>query len=159
MAGSLAVVFRNYAAEVAEPLESGLIDSGAKKVCSTGDNGKGLSNRNPWYNVKFETNLNKEKAIETIREVAQANGYSLQEIFAPNGENVIYKASRGVDYPGLEPGNSDVQFQIYDASDSVGCVFGDPKLNYADDRVVISLNVGLPRFTCGAPLTCNTLPW
>lgn len=76
---------RNYATEVAKPLEEALVKAGAIKKCSEGDNGRTIDNREPWYKSYFEMNAPRGEAVEAIRQIADENGYNL---LYENGEPI-----------------------------------------------------------------------
>lgn len=54
------LLFRNYAQEVAQPLEGALIRAGASKVCQGGDPGRGPDTIAPGYVALFKTSASVE---------------------------------------------------------------------------------------------------
>ncbi len=70
--------FSNHAAKTARPFEVALARAGGVKKCDMGDAGRGPDNNAPWYSVYYELPLNRERAVETINEIAANNGYSLR---------------------------------------------------------------------------------
>lgn len=69
----------NQAKAVASPIEEPLVSSGAVKKCETGDSGRGISNREPWYRVYFATTKNNSDVKALIYEIAAKAGYDLRE--------------------------------------------------------------------------------
>jgi len=67
----------NYAQEVAEPFEKGLMARGASRVSSGGDAGRGLDNREPYYDATFRLAGTRDRAEELVSAVAKEDGYTL----------------------------------------------------------------------------------
>src|SRR6476469_8699350 len=75
---------RNYAAEVARPIEEGLIKAGAVKVCADGDSGRGIDNRVPHYGSTFEMHASRDVAVAIMQRVATDTGYHITHASTEN---------------------------------------------------------------------------
>ena len=70
---------RNYAADVAKPLEDALVKAGAVKKCTQGDNGRSIDNRMPWHQSYWELAADRDTAVSTMTKIAKENGYTIQQ--------------------------------------------------------------------------------
>lgn len=70
---------RNYAAEVAAPIEQELIKAGAVKKCSSGSTGKGFlsGNLEPWYEASYAIKADRQAAEDAVFTATRLNGFSL----------------------------------------------------------------------------------
>lgn len=70
---------KNYAQEVASPIEQSLIKEGAVKQGGGGNDGRGIDNRVPYYDSSFTISKNREETLKIVNKVATENGYSLKQ--------------------------------------------------------------------------------
>ena len=137
----------NYAEEVAKPIEKELIDAGATKEKSSGDNGRGISNSIPAYSSQFKVPLGEAETAQLVKDTAARNGFDLtQATLEDKGPvNVIDQyvdnwyydnTSRDADFPGLSEGKIDFMAEV-NVEDS------DTDPNFTTVR----FNVRLPAFT------------
>ena len=136
----------NYAEEAAKPIEQALLDAGATKVCSSGDDGRGVDSRAPDYGATFKTSLSKDRAIESIKQIAASNGHKLTQ--ADSSYDYI---SSFFDHTTVKNAYSDLQsgpallgMSIYSGGDNLSCPGTD--LKYDAEHVAIKMNISLPSF-------------
>lgn len=146
----------DYAKQTAQPLEQALIAKGAVKKCETGDSGRGLDNKEPWYDATFELKSNKEDALKLIEQVAKDNGYTLTQATPENREPLGAVAdqylgawqfditSKQSPYSDLEPGQIHLAMSV-NASGSDGTC-GENSARIDDTHSSIVLSVELPLF-------------
>lgn len=139
-------IFRNYAAEIAAPIEKVIIDAGGVKESSSGDAGRIPDNTEPYYDAEFKLKGNKQLAIDTINKAAEKNGYKLTHATADN-KGPYPVADEFVDqwffdtkskpnpYSDLKSGTITLLFKI-----------GDKDGNTAGDPIQIRIHVSLPSF-------------
>ena len=136
----------NYAEKTAKPLEQAILDAGATKVCSSGDDGRGVDSRAPDYGVVFKTDLSKDKAIELIKSVASNNGYKLTQ--ADSSYEYISAffdhTSVSSSYPDLQTGPVLLGISVYSGGSNLSCSGSD--LKYDSEHAAIKMNVALPSF-------------
>jgi hypothetical protein len=137
----------NYAEEVAEPLEQGLMAAGAVRKCSSGDDGSGSDNVRPWYNVVFETSLPKAWAIKLALKVAGAHGYKPAYEQSPYEYIDWYldKTSKQTTYSDLQPGKIELGINVYSGGDNLDCA-GATTVTYDAENAAVVLNLLLPQF-------------
>ena len=68
---------RNYAKEVAAPLEKSLVKMDGVQKCSRGDSGRGSDNNLPWYEAYLELPIGKAEAEANVTRIASEAGYKL----------------------------------------------------------------------------------
>jgi hypothetical protein len=107
----------NLAQETAKPIEKGLKDAGAVKKCSRGDDGRGVSNRAPWYYAIYEVPGDRKAASALVSAVAKENGFDLTDgPFPANPKNNDYYSDQNNKYigsPDLEEGNVELRLIVF----------------------------------------------
>jgi hypothetical protein len=141
------LLFRNYAQEVAQPLEGALISAGASKVCQGGDPGRGPDAIAPGYVALFKTKASVEDVQKQL-----TGGVSGLTFKATVGtyEDVNLRATKekGDAYSDLQSGEINYMVTIYE---SVGV---DPRSSYCgtidrnitSDETIFTLTVNMPQF-------------
>ena len=84
LAAYLGLFHKNYAQEVAAPIEKALVEAGAVKKSETGDNGRIVDNEAPWYDAKYTITVDMEKAIQSAEKISKDNGYELEHASPEN---------------------------------------------------------------------------
>lgn len=154
---------KNYAEEVASPLEESLVKAGGVRMCSTGDTGRGSDNDVPWYGVYYEMPENRSKAIDIINKVASDNGYSLSHASLTNRgdvpvadayiDNWFYDTTgKPSSYKDLKPGKIKLFFAVNNDRpielSAVSCGTSKTvKVNSGTNVSAINLQLSLPPFT------------
>lgn len=135
---------RNYAEKVIAPLEQELTNAGANKKFGGGDDGKGPDNKQPYYDVGYETPGDKEKTIDLVKQIATSKGFTLTHASANNRGYLDAVDDEYIDawyfddtkpspYTDLQPGNIQLGFQI-----------GDKERRIAPGYTYVRINVQLP---------------
>jgi hypothetical protein len=145
---------RNYAKEVASPLEKSLMAVDAVKKCSRDDPGRGTDNNRPWYYAVYEVPGGRQEATGLVRTAAKQAGYTLKDGPEPVNpeDNKFYsdKTSKQNAYPQLRDGNIDLSVDVYGSSTYTG--EGDQfctvtrRDNPPTDKTTIRFTIGLPEF-------------
>jgi len=108
---------KNLAAEAAKPIEKALADAGAKKICESGDNGRGWDNQNPWYHALYELPGNSDNSTTSLKLAASKAGFSLKESAPPANpeDNKFYEDKTSVvsTFSQLQPGKASLLAEIY----------------------------------------------
>lgn len=137
----------NYAEDVAKPLETALVEAGAVKKCSQGDNGRGLDNLEPNYGARYQLNMNKDDATKLIHEVSTKNGFTLSRADSPYDSIVRYTdtTSKESGYSDLVGGKTKLVISMYNdtANQALECTDGTA-LKGDETHTAISLSVVLP---------------
>ncbi|WP_159025319.1 hypothetical protein [Streptomyces pluripotens] len=145
VAGLFYWVTHNYAQEASSPLEKILVQSGAVKVCGSGDPGRGPDNYAPHYASLYELDASKDDAVELITKAAAENGYSLVRNSSPYPyvEQYWDTVGKKSNYPGFSSGNVTVRFSVYGAgTEKLYC--DQQPLQSDETHTAISLEVRLP---------------
>lgn len=109
------LLFRNYAQEAMQSIESKLVGSGATRICGTGDTGRGPDNRSPHYRVLFESSKSIEDVKALLVEVSKEEGFTVKDAQV-NGEGDVQMAGEKQNskkYPDLAEGNFMLNATIY----------------------------------------------
>ncbi len=141
------IFLRNYAEEVARPLEKTLVANGAIKACTFGDAGKGPDNKQPWYEARFQLNVGKEDAERIIQKIATEHGFTLKHSDSPYEHIEWYddKGSKDSVYSDLENGKIKLGFNIYnDTNASAITCYNGPALKGDANHTAVSLSINLP---------------
>lgn len=140
-------IFRNYAKEIAAPLEQSLIANGAVKMCESGDAGRGAENKEPHYTVRLQLNINKDEATKLINKVAKENGFTLEHQDSPYESIEWYGDNKSKDspYKDLESGKIELSISTYSdtAKNPLNCLNQD-SLRGDNTHTAVSLDVNLP---------------
>jgi hypothetical protein len=136
---------KNYAAEIAKPIENSFTAAGAKKVCESGDAGRGPDNKAPNYAIIFETNSTNDKASELLKQVALDNGYSLQKLDS-NNQNITsyYDHTHKSSFSDLKDGPVLLAASLYDGGSSLSCQHTN--VFYDKDHTAIKVDISLPEY-------------
>lgn len=87
--GYLLHVNRNYAQEVAMPIEKRLIAGGATKICEINDNGKSsMGSREPYYAPFFEFKGSQEQVMSLLKDSFEEAGYRFSKASVENRGNL-----------------------------------------------------------------------
>ncbi len=142
---------RNYAKEVAGPVEKSSAD--AAKKCSGGDTGRGTDSNVPRYYAIYEVPGDREKAAELVRVAAKQAGYTLKDGPEPVSpeDNKFYsdRTSKLSPYSRLQDGNVDLSVDVYGSKtyNGEGGYCGVTKSNNPPtDKTTIRFTIGLPEF-------------
>ena len=144
---------RNYAEQVARPLEKSLADVGGVKKCSRGAEGRGPDNFEPWYYAIYEVPGDRKAAASLVRDAFKKNGYTLTDGPTPGNpeDNLFYgdKISKHNPYQDLEPGPIDLRLTVFGSKtyNEGGAFCGvtghdDPPT----DKSTIRFTINLPAF-------------
>jgi len=143
----LVFVPKNYAQQVVAPIEKAFTDAGAVSVRNSGDNGRSIDNRTPYYDAVFTFSKARSETIETVKQIASENGYSLKQGSPQDRgwlgavadvyiENWYFDTSNKVSpYSDLESGNIELAFE-----------FGDEDNPDPENSTTVRLSVKLPSF-------------
>ena len=128
---------RNYAQEVAQPIEDALVKAGAVKQCSSGDNGRGVDNDKPNYAGWYILTASKDEATKLIKRVGDENGYALVHQSSPYDYIDWYSDSSN-------KSSGTVSINLYSGGDKLSCPGGKSTLKIDERHMGITLNVSLP---------------
>ncbi|HET9412036.1 MAG TPA: hypothetical protein VFO38_04255 [Candidatus Saccharimonadales bacterium] len=138
---------RNYAEELALPLEKTLIANGAIKKCARGDAGRSPDSSEPWYEARFQLSINKGEAVALINKVAENNGFRLTHSDSPY-ESIEWftdQESKPNPYQDLEGGKIRLNINTYnDTQDKPLDCFDGTKLQGDSTKTALSLSISLP---------------
>lgn len=130
----------NDALEVTKPIEKALTNTGAVTVCRTGDNGRGVDNRQPWSTIYLESSLDFQHAEEAITTAAKENGFEIKKASAGTKGylgDVVYTDSKS-----SSDGATELAVALTNSAPLHAC---SPKLVQADSQhTAISLELRLP---------------
>lgn len=145
---------RNYAKEIAKPIEKALVEARARKVCETGDNGRGWDNKAPWYGATYLLQSNKDEAIQLIYEVAKKDGYNLEHATPTNRGKLDAVAdvyindwyfditSKKNPYKELDSGNAELSISVRGDGTKISC----KDVVTSQGESLLGINVRLPSF-------------
>lgn len=139
---------KNYAQQAASNLEKSLISTGATRVCSTGDSGRGSDNRTPWYTVYFKSSMAQSQAKDTISTAAKNNDFNNLSQAASGtkgylGDVVYIDESKASSNSELQPGSVDLAMALTNSGPLHPC--GD-EISSDGNHTIISVEIRLPNF-------------
>lgn len=145
---------RNYAKDVARPLEMSLAKVGAMKLCSRSSDGRGWDSRMPWYYVIYELSGNREVVTRIVLKTLEESGYQLSDGPYPVNprDNKFYsdKSSKRSPFSELEEGNIDLRVTVFGGhayNGEQGYLCGvSPSDNPPKDKTIIRFTINLPEF-------------
>lgn len=145
-------MFDNYAEDAAKPIEAALVRSGAAKMCSRGDAGKGPDNDEPWYTAVYEAPGGMNEAIELVKRAANQSGFNLVEgDLSPNPEdNKFYsdRTTKESSYNDLKDGPLELKIKLYGskAYDKASPFCAVSPEGYNGKATTISFSISLPEY-------------
>jgi hypothetical protein len=148
---------KNYAEEVASPLEKSLAKADGVKKCSRGDAGRGSDNQQPWYESYFAVPGGKAEATAAINSAANEAGYQPVSASSSNKGHLSFisdayiqdwsfdDASKPSPYKDLADGPVKLAFGVNASGAKEAC--GKDTSNVVDDaHSVVNIRVQLPEF-------------
>jgi hypothetical protein len=144
----------NHAEEVAKPIETALEEAGAVKKCSRGDDGRGVSNRAPWYGASYLIPKGKYESVAVVEYVASANGYNLSHATPENRGHLGAVADEFIDkwyfdneskrssYSELKDGHINFSFVIYGEGEKEPC----NQTIIEPGRSFVGIGINLPEY-------------
>ena len=153
---------RNYAAEVARPLEDGLVRAGAKSVCVTGSSGRGVDNTSPWHTAVFLLPKDRPQTESLIGTASSDNGFHLTHAdLANRGSNFsiddkyisnLYfdETNRVSNYSDLESGAIKLSIALGNERreySNISCGTNESPVAAGDsEHTVVTVGIELPSF-------------
>jgi hypothetical protein len=152
----------NYAKETAKPIEDALTKAGATKMCSNGDSGKGIDNKEPWHEAYYVIPKSRDKTVELINDIANANGYKLSHASKDNrnfrgapadefiGNWYFDNSTKTAPYSGLKSGNIQLSFGLNNDGahkiSGTSCGKSEVVINSDQNNTMITTSVRLPDY-------------
>lgn len=139
----------NYAKDVARPIETALIKSGANKVCENATDGRTASSAEPIYNAYYQFSMPDKEVTQILQRIAKDNGHKLQSVPSDDKsvQNFEDRTSKNSTYTDLNPGKVEIVATLYsDTSDKHLAYCGGKGLVGDATHTILSLSVGLPSF-------------
>ena len=143
---------RNYAAEIAKPIESKLVEAGAVKKCDEADNGRGWDNRKPWYDAQFEISASKVDSLEFVKKKVAEAGYMITESDFTNtrGDLSYQDLSKKSLFSDLQDGSQELRITIFNSSiftdaNKQSCTIMESK-DAPADKTIVRMSLRLPAF-------------
>lgn len=138
---------RNYAEEVASPINDALAKAGGVKKLGGGNNGRLSDNKIPYYDSVYEIAMDRNAALSLVNKIARDNGYSLKHASSTNKGPLDAVADIYIDNWYFDDTSKKSSFaDLEDGPVELTVKFGDEDKPDSSGHTTVRISINLPAF-------------